>query len=379
MGADEHIVMVPLMAHGHLIPFLALARQIQQRTGFIITIANTRLNIQYLKSTISTDSNPKLRLVELPYSSSDHGLPSNTENTENLPFDLIGTFYASSKSLSTPVHKLIIDIKEKEGKPPLCMITDVFFGWAVDVARSAGTINVTFSTSGGYGTLAYMSLWLNLPHRKTDSDEFCIPGFPDRCRLHITQLHRFLRMADGSDEWSRFMQPQLSQSLGSYGMLCNTVEEIEPQAVEWLRNYTKLPVWTIGKIPGVSPQMCVEWLDLQDPDSVLYISFGSQNTISPSQMMELAIGLEGSEKHFIWVIRPPVGFDLRGKEVKRVIELVLSNTGQGEEIRRNAAKIREQMRASVKEEGEEKGSSAKALDEFLRNILSRRQVQQSIG
>ncbi|KAJ0034504.1 hypothetical protein Pint_25651 [Pistacia integerrima] len=499
MGGDEHIVMVPLMAHGHLIPFLALARQIQQRTGFTITIANTPLNIQYLKSTIYTDSNPKLRLVELPYSSSDHGLPSNTENTENLPFDLIGTFYASSKSLSTPVHKLIIDIKEKEGKPPLCMITDVFFGWAVDVARSAGTINVTFSTSGGYGTLAYMSLWLNLPHRKTDSDEFRIPGFPDRCRLHITQLHRFLRMADGSDEWSRFMQPQLSQSLGSYGMLCNTVEEIEPQAVEWLRNYTKLPVWTIGpllprpflekslpsgftdykqhsgKIPGVSPQMCVEWLDLQDPDSVLYISFGSQNTISPSQMMELAIGLEGSEKHFIWVIRPPVGFDLRGefraewlpegfeervtkrkqgllvknwapqleilshkstgaflshcgwnsvmeslsqgvpligwpmaaeqsynsmmlveemcvsveltrgtlsiegKEVKRVIELVLSKTGKGEEIRRNAAKIREQMRASVKEEGEEKGSSVKALDEFLRNILSRRQVQQSIG
>ncbi|XP_044498093.1 UDP-glycosyltransferase 92A1-like [Mangifera indica] len=498
MGRDEHILMVPMMAHGHLIPFLALATQIQQRTGFTVTIANTPLNINYLKSTISTNSNKKLLLAELPYSSSDHGLPPNIESTENLPFDLIGTFFSSSKSLSTPVHRLLIDIKEKDGKPPLCLITDVFFGWAVDVARRAGTINVTFTTCGGYGTLAYLSLWLNLPHRKTDSEEFHIPGFPERCRLHTTQLHRFLRMADGSDEWSRFMQPQLSGSLGSHGMLCNTAEEIEPQAVEWLRNYTKLPVWTIGpllpqplleksspsgstvykqhsgKTPGVSSERCVEWLDLQDPQSVLYISFGSQNTISPSQMMELAGGLEKSKIHFIWVIRPPTGFDLKGefkaewlpegfedrmtktkhgllvkdwapqleilshkstgaflshcgwnsvteslsqgvpiigwpiaaeqsfnskmlveemgvsveltrgslsiegKEVKKVIQLVFSKTGKGEEMRRNASKIKEQIRASVMEEGDEKGYSVKALDDFLSNILSRREVH-SVG
>ncbi|KAJ4715426.1 Glycosyltransferase [Melia azedarach] len=88
---NEHIVMLPLLAHGHLIPSLALAKQIHRRTGFTITIANTPLNIQYLRSTISADSNSSetshIRLAELPFCSSDHGLPPNAESTGNLYLD----------------------------------------------------------------------------------------------------------------------------------------------------------------------------------------------------------------------------------------------------------------------------------------------------
>ncbi|KAK9233270.1 hypothetical protein WN943_023519 [Citrus x changshan-huyou] len=340
MGSEnEHIGMLPLMAHGHLIPFLALAKQIHRSTGFKITIANTPLNIQYLQNTISS-ANPNspekfnINLVELPFCSSDHGLPPNTENTENLSLDLIINFFTSSQSPKTPLYNLLMDIKEKASKPPICIITDTFFGWAVDVAKSAGSTNVTFATGGAYVTLAYTSMWLNLPQKKTNSDEFTLPGFPERYHFHITQLHKYLRMAGGSDDWSKFMQPNITQSFESYGMLCNTAEDIEPGALQWLRNYIKLPVWAIGpllpqsylkkssssapssfreKTWSKNPEKIIEWLDLHDPASVLHISFGSQNTISSSQMMELDIGLEASAKSFLWVITPPVGFDLRAE------------------------------------------------------------------
>ncbi|KAE8718943.1 hypothetical protein F3Y22_tig00109987pilonHSYRG00267 [Hibiscus syriacus] len=144
VSADEyiHILMFPFMGHDHLIPFLALAKQIHHQTGFNVAIANTPLNIQYLRSTLRQEPNPGIRLFELPFTSSDHGLPPNTENTENLMLDLIGKFFSSSVCLRTPFHYALLEIVKQQGRPPVCVISDVFFGWAVDVANSVGTVNV---------------------------------------------------------------------------------------------------------------------------------------------------------------------------------------------------------------------------------------------
>ncbi|XP_065869391.1 UDP-glycosyltransferase 92A1-like [Euphorbia lathyris] len=367
-STKHHIVMLPFMAHGHLIPFLSLAKKIHHKTGFTITIANTPLNIKYLRSTFNSIES-EIQLFELPFTAAaDYGLPPNTENSENLPLDLIGQFFASSTALKTPVHDLLSDIVAKEGKPPICVISDIFFGWANDVAKSVGSVNLSFSTCGAYGSLAFISLWLNLPHRKVDSDEFQIPGFPESCRFHITQLHHFIRNADGSDVWSKFMQPQIALSLQSAGLLCNTVEEIEVLGLDLLRKFVKIPVWSVGpllpssmlnnsseKVPicniaqhtgkqtGISAEKCLNWLDLQRTSSVLYLSFGSQNSITPSQMMELATGLEESKKPFIWVIRPPVGFDrkaeFKSEWLPEGFEDRISTTKQGMLVRNWAPQL----------------------------------------
>ena len=41
--------------------------------------------------------------------------------------------------------------------------------------------------------------------------------------------------------------------------------------------------------------------------------FGFEIQLVLSQMMELAIALEESGMPFIWVIRPPIGFDINGE------------------------------------------------------------------
>ncbi|KAF5456791.1 hypothetical protein F2P56_026233 [Juglans regia] len=500
MGSKhEHIVMLPFLAQGHLIPFLELARKIHQRiTGFTITIVSTPLNIHYLRSTISCHSN--IYLAELPFCSTDHCLQPDTENTDKLSAnnDLL-TFHHASVTLEAPFRSLVHDIMEQDGQPPLCIISDVFFGWAVNVAKSVGSKSVTFTTCGAYGTAAYMSFWLNLPHRHTDCEEFTLPGFPDSHRFHRSHLHQSAKAADGADTWSTFMQSQISLSLGSQVWLCNTVEEIEPLGLEVLRKYLKLPVCAVGPVlssaalkkgsysspfgsntvcqrtgkkQGIFPEKCFEWLNIHGPDSVLYISFGSQNTISASQMRELALGLEVCGKPFIWVLRPPIGFDMKGesrgdwlpegfekrmteskqgllvhnwapqleilahestgvflshcgwnsvleslsqgvpiigwpmgaeqtyntkmlveemgvcevlargvqcdvagKEVTRVIELVMDKKkGKGLEMKRKAVEIGERIRAAAanyKDRDGKEGSSIKALNQFVRTILTR--------
>ncbi|CAI8586606.1 unnamed protein product [Vicia faba] len=441
-----HIVMIPFMAHGHLIPFLALARKIQETapSTFTITIATTPLNIQYLKSAISTTfSDISIHLADLPLNHSLYGLPPNIENTEKLPLTDIIKLFQASTSLEAPLSSLISKITEQEGQPPVCVISDVFLGWVVNFAKSL--------------------------------------GFPQNYRFHRTQLHRYLRDADGTDSWSKFFPAQLAFSMKSDGWICNTVEEIETLGLQLLKNYLQLPVWNVGpllppkgsnskyragKESGIALEECIEWLDLKDENSVLYISFGSQNTVSASQMKALAEGLEESGVFFIWVIRPPFGFDINAEfkaewlpegfeermklskrgllvhkwgpqleilshnstgaflshcgwnsvleslsqgvpiiswplaaeqaynakmlveemgvcveltrtvesviskdDVKRVIKIVMDQEGKGKDMKEKAKQIALHMKEATVERGEEKGSSLRAIDDFVRTIL----------
>lgn len=101
----------------------------------------------------------------------------------------------------------------------------------------------------------------------------------------------------------------------SGGFVCNTFEQLEHEHLEHMRKSSGRPVWAVG--PVLPPEeedseeiSILRWLDSQPPSSVIYISFGSQNSISASNMKELALGLESSGQPFIWVVRPPLGVPL---------------------------------------------------------------------
>ncbi|KAH7423297.1 hypothetical protein KP509_12G048300 [Ceratopteris richardii] len=49
---------------------------------------------------------------------------------------------------------------------------------------------------------------------------------------------------------------------------------------------------------------CIEWLNQQRKQSVLYISFGSIFVPSPEELKTIAEGVKRSQKPFLWVLRP---------------------------------------------------------------------------
>ncbi|KAJ9164400.1 hypothetical protein P3X46_023978 [Hevea brasiliensis] len=316
--AKENIVMFPFMAQGHIIPFLALALQLEQTKNYTITFVNTSLNIKKLRSSLPADSS--IRLVEIPFNSSDYGLPPHTENTDSIPYHLVPNLFHASLALKPSFKKLIADlVKEQNGHPPLCIITGIFFGWCAEIAHQFGAFHAIFFGGGGFGFACYYSLWLNLPHRDINSDEFTLPDFPEVGAIHVTQLADHLREANGSDPFSVFLQRVLPEWSNADGILLNTVEELDKLGLMYFRREICRPIWPIGPVLlskrsqdqiGITSELCKNWLNTKPVNSVLYISFGSQNTISASQMMELAMALEASGKNFIWVVRPPIGFDI---------------------------------------------------------------------
>ncbi|KAJ4724183.1 Glycosyltransferase [Melia azedarach] len=352
----ENIVMFPFMAQGHIIPFLALALQLENTNKYTITFVNTPLNIKKLKSSLPPDSS--IHLLEIPFNSIDHNLPPCTENTDSVPYHLIPDLLNASLSFKSHFRKLITDlIREQDEHKPLAIITGMYYGWCQEIAQELGVFHAIFIGGGGFGFACYYSLWLNLPHRNTDSDEFVLPDFPEASRIHVTQTAEHLRNADGSDSFSVFLKKVLPLWSNADGILVNTVEEFDNIGLTYFRRKLSRPVWPIGPVLlstgskagsgkefGISAEVCRNWLDSKPLNSVLYVSFGSQNTIAASQMIQLATALEASGKNFIWVVRPPIGFDINSdfkadKWMPEGFERRIKDSGRGLVIHKWAPQI----------------------------------------
>ncbi|KAM3339494.1 hypothetical protein P3S68_029363 [Capsicum galapagoense] len=60
-----------------------------------------------------------------------------------------------------------------------------------------------------------------------------------------------------------------------------------------------------------------DWLDRQEKNSVIYVSFGTTSSLSDKEIEELAIGLEKSMQKFIWVLRDADKADVFAGEERR--------------------------------------------------------------
>ncbi|XP_068323435.1 (R)-mandelonitrile beta-glucosyltransferase-like [Pyrus communis] len=67
---------------------------------------------------------------------------------------------------------------------------------------------------------------------------------------------------------------------------------------------------SIGSNLWTEEPECLEWLDSKEPNSVVYVNFGSITVMTEEQLTEFAWGLANSNQTFLWVVRP----DLVGGE-----------------------------------------------------------------
>ncbi|KAJ1688923.1 hypothetical protein LUZ63_013078 [Rhynchospora breviuscula] len=310
--SKPHIVLFPFLDQGHIRPFLSLFSHIRRRhPDLTITLVSTPGNIIITRSILP--SFLSLNFHSIPFSPELHGLPSNADTTCKVPFPLIISFLKASESLRPAFENFISSLSY-----PVHIISDPFFSWSVEVSRKYNTLHSIFLTSGAYSTTVWFSLWLKVPLglRPSVDDEFQLPEL--NVKIHISQCSKNMLEADGNNQWATFFQRQIRLCLQSDATLVNTVEGFEPMGLQMLRKWLSMPVFPVGPLYHSASLLTnnngiAEWLNTKPPASVLYISFGSQFTVHARAMMELAIALEYMSHPFIWVIRPPLGYDIREK------------------------------------------------------------------
>ncbi|CAL1398221.1 unnamed protein product [Linum trigynum] len=322
-----HFVLFPFMAQGHLIPMVDIAKLLASRPGVHVTIVTTPLNAARIKSSIDravNESHLLINLVQLRFPCSEAGLPENCENIDMLPTlnSAIGIFKAAAL-MEPEVESLF----ETLNPPPSCIISDFCLAYTNRVAKKFSVPRISFHGFCCFNLLCLHCIKLHGEEvdrlsAGSEDEYFVLPGFPGGIEYTRAQLP--MRPANGGSGETKdevVVDDITKAESDAYGVIVNTFEELEAEYLKGYKEAKQGRVWCVGPVSltnrleldklergnssssTATVDQCISWLDEKEENSIIYVCLGSICNLSSVQLIELALGLEASEKEFVWVIR----------------------------------------------------------------------------
>lgn len=307
---ELHIIFFPFLANGHIIPCVDLARVFAAR-GIRATIVTTHLNVPYISRTIGK-ANINIRTIKFP-STEDSGLPEGCENTESaLAPDKFIKFMKATLLLRDPLEHVL------QEEQPHCLVADMFFPWATDSAAKFGIPRIVFHGLGYFPLCVLACTRQYKPQDKVSSytEPFVVPNLPGEITLTKMQLPQ---LPQHDKVFTQLLEESNESELKSFGVIVNSFYELEPVYADHYRNELGRRAWHLGPVSlcsrdteeksrrgreaAIDENECLKWLQSKEPNSVVYVCFGSMMVFSDAQLKEIAMGLEASGKPFIWVVK----------------------------------------------------------------------------
>ncbi|XP_068501217.1 7-deoxyloganetin glucosyltransferase-like [Phaseolus vulgaris] len=326
-----HAVLIPYPVQGHINPSYGLAKLFHLR-GFHITFVHTEYNYKRLlnsRGLKAFDGSPDFHFETIP-----DGLPL-TDEAVNVTQDLVSLSKSVIENFLLPFRELLARLNDSAiagNIPPVtCLVSDCSFTFTTQAAQELELPILLFSPISATTLLSIM-------HFRTVSDKGLIPlkdesyltnGYldtkldwiPGLKNFRLKDLLDFIRTTDPNNFTVKSIIDMADSVLKAPTTVINTSEELETEALKALSSM--LPsVYPIGPFPSFlnqSPQNhleslgsnlwkedteCLEWLKSKEPNSVVYVNFGSITIMSPEKLLEFAWGLANRKRPFLWIIRP---------------------------------------------------------------------------
>ncbi|PON53913.1 UDP-glucuronosyl/UDP-glucosyltransferase [Parasponia andersonii] len=318
MASQVEIVMVPLPAQGHLNQLLHLSRLISAYNipvhfvGAATHNRQAKVRVQgWNPNSIQNIHYHDFDIPPFPTPPPDHTSPNK------FPSHLLPSFHAAASHLRQPVAALLRHLSSRARR--VIVIRDSLMASVVqDVASIPNAESYTFRSVSAFAMflMLYDLVMDKLPAEALEVDDHIIPG--DVPSIEGCLSAGFLEFTASQNEFRSFTS----------GYLYNTSKVFESPYMDLLAKLVpNKQHWAMGPFHPVSflekkmsndSHMCLEWLDKQEPKSVIYVSFGTTTTFTDEQVEQLALGLEQSEIKFIWVLRDADKGDVfDGVEVKK--------------------------------------------------------------
>lgn len=286
------VLMLPWLAHGHISPFLELAKKLTNR-NFHIYMCSTPVNLSSIKKRVTDKYSQSIELVEIHLPSLPN-LPPHYHTTNGLPPHLMNTLKTAFEMAAPSFSKILQTLN------PDLVIYDYNQPWA---AVSASTLNipaVQFLTFGA----AVVSLAFHMSYNT--EDRFPFPEIYLR-EYEMLSLKEAVKEAPGN-KYSFDEALRLSSDI----ILVRTCRDFEGKYMDYLSNLVSKKIVPAGSLVQESfgqddHEEIMQWLDNKEKYSTVFVSFGSEYFLSNEQIHAVAQGLELSKVNFIWVVRFPQG------------------------------------------------------------------------
>lgn len=311
-GQQLHGVFLPFFTTSHMIP-LVNAAKVFAFHGVKVTIISTPANTTLFSSIIDQEIRlgHKISVSNVRFPSAELGLPEGKENIASATsMEMMAKIYRGLSLLQEPIQNLILNQIR-----PHFIVSDMFYPWTNDVAEKLNIPRLLFYPNSFISHCLPYNLEKYAPHEKvnSDSESFLIPGLPHQIQMKRSQLEEHLKTTTSFGENIKVIK---ESEIRSYGMIHDTIYELESAYVDYYKKLKGQKYWTIGPLFHFSNRgqnniaaeteerhTCLDWLDAQEPKSVLFISFGTLARFPEAQLKEIALALEATNQPFIWVVR----------------------------------------------------------------------------
>uniref|UniRef100_A0A7N2MYF0 Uncharacterized protein n=1 Tax=Quercus lobata TaxID=97700 RepID=A0A7N2MYF0_QUELO len=334
--------------------------------GVKATIVTTPRNVPLFSKMRGT--NIDIQIIKFP--AVEAGLPEGCENIDSVTSqqDMSDKFIKATKMLQQPLEQLL------EEYQPSCLVADMFFPWATDVAAKFGIPRLVFEGFSFFSLYATHSLTLFEPHKKvfSDSEPFVFPSFPGEIKLTRMQLADFT-LQEVETDFSKLFKEAIESELTSYGVVVNSFYELEPAYADHYRKLFEIAmgleaskqqfIWVVRK--GKNEKEEEDWLPKGFEKRMEGVALGVPMVTWPMAFEQfyneklitqvLKIGISVGAQQWTWVVD-----GIKREAIERALRQILV----GEEVAR--AKALGEMARKVVEEGGSSYSDLNALIEELR-------------
>ncbi|XP_073142068.1 7-deoxyloganetin glucosyltransferase-like [Henckelia pumila] len=323
-----HAVCIPYPAQGHVNPMLKLAKILHNK-GFHITFVNTEFNHRRLLRARGHDA--LNGLAGFRFEAIPDGLPdSDADATQDIP----SLCESTTTTCIGPFRDLLAklnDTASSKAPPVSCIVSDGVMSFTVQAAEELGIPEVLFWTPSACGFYAYTQYvkLIDKGYTPLKDESYLTNGYldtiideiPSMEGIRLRDLPSFLRTTSPDDYMIKFVLAETERAKRASAIVLNTFEDLEGDVLKQLSLFLP-PIYAIGPLQFLEEQYenkglellgsnlwkeepeCLEWLDSKEPNSVVYVNFGSITVMTPDQLVEFAWGLANSNQTFLWIIRP---------------------------------------------------------------------------